>query len=395
MKQPLFFDSLSTTPCLEQLRQTLCEYQIHQFGNPSSDHTLGRASRNELENARSVFSSLFHVPTEQVIFTSSGTEANNLAIQGTILAQLAQGVPGQDLHVITARSEHPSVLRTAEALRDWGVRVDVVSVSPSGEASFEEVLEYLTPKTTLVSLMHVNNIIGVLQPVEAWAKRIREKAPQVVIHVDGIQAFGKTTHPTASSEIDLYTLSGHKIQGPKGAGALIRLHPTPLRPILFGGGQEAGLRSGTQATANLIAFAKAAQSALQNQEKHQQALKRLRNQLQEELAPLIETGLVTWNSPSSSLPHIIHLSTPGAPSLLVTRFLDEAGYCVSRGSACSSGRPGPDALLIAMGKSLETCRSPLRIGLSHQMSRDDIREFVQALIHSLKKIDHYRIHTAS
>lgn len=401
-QQYLFFDSASTTACCEQATLRLHEFTAEHFGNPSSSHALGQKSARAIRDARQFFSDAFGVSPNQVVFTGSGTESDNLAIYGVATAALArmlrksspqQAPLSAPPRVITSAVEHAAVLKTAQSLEALGFEIVLAPVDSTGRVIETALKELITPSTVLVSIMQVNNIVGSIQPVSHLAQLVKSINPDVVFHTDAVQAFGKIDVPKAPSDVDLVSISAHKICGPKGVGALIVLNKRLLengaiRPLVWGGGQENGLRSGTQSAGLISAFHAAAEQALNGREHFIEHTRSLRAALKQGLE---ERGLlpskVRWNSPENGVPHIISLSAPRYPAGPLSKLLEERSCLVSTGSACSSQKSEPEPVLRAMGFSPEQAASSIRISFSTCNSREDVPKLVDALDSSFHLMD--------
>lgn len=367
----------------------MTRFAAQDFGNPSSAHLLGRQAAKALIEARKFFADQFQIKSEQVIFTGSGSESDNLAIYGVALDALAKGKKGA--RVITSASEHAAVKKSVQSLESLGFDVQLAPLKSDGQIDEPRLLELINPNVILVSIHRVNNILGTLIDVENLARLCKQKQPSLIFHSDCVQAFGKVDLPKAGSAVDLISLSAHKIQGPKGIGALIVLNPTlikaGLRPLIWGGDQEMGLRSGTQSSGLIAGFHIAAQKTLNSRQKTQDQMELLRQTLQSELKKqgLLDLA-VRWNSPSLSIPNIVNLSVIGVPSTLVAQMLEEDGCIVSTGSACSSKKAEPDSVLTAMGCDETVCSSALRVSFCKTNRPEDVVYLVQSLGRSIKKV---------
>lgn len=394
MKNLCFFDNASTTRCCEAAQAKLIQFSCQDYGNPSSSHHLGQKAYQAIEDARAYFASLFDVEPDQVIFTGSGSEANNLAIQGVVTAKLCCKPP-QNPKILTSPIEHPAVLQAARSLKD--LQVDHEFVPVELDSSHENVkiresefLEMLTPQTAMVSIMTVNNITGAILPVQEIAKKVKAKNPNIIFHTDAVQALGKTELPTSNSAVDLVSVSAHKIHGPKGVGALIILNRDLLknkciRPLIWGGGQEQGLRSGTQNTGLISAFHVAAQQAIQNKEASFTKVQELHDEFYQMLKEknLLEDE-ITWNSPKNSIPHIVSLSIPGLPAGPIARLLEERKCLVSTGSACSSRKADPDYVLKALGLPNQIGNSAIRVSFSNENTLEEVHILADAIEESIQ-----------
>lgn len=392
MKTVCYFDHAATTCCCPEAVDALERFSADDYANPSSKHFMGKAAGAAIQEAREFFSDCFQVTPEQVIFTSSGTEADNLAICGVALkrlessgSKLAESGPHQ---LIGTEIEHPAVIKSLESLRPLGFKVDFCPVTADAQPDLDVLENLVNSDTLLVSMMQVNNIVGALIPVEEVAAKLKKNYPQILFHTDAIQAFGKVPHPQGGSPVDMISISGHKIQGPKGIGALIVTQPDVIkegriRPLLWGGGQESGLRSGTPSPALISAFHRAAQKAVSNQKESFQKVLELRTFLRKELAAcgLIDgpSSIMNWNSPDRSVPHIVSLCIPGFPIQSYTKILEEQGIILSVGSACSSGKSGPEPVLAAMKQPSTCSQSSLRISLSQCNTREEVTHLVRTM----------------
>lgn len=374
----LFFDHASTTPCSAAVLEAMRPFETERFGNPSSAHGAGQAAAIAIAEARKAFAQWFNVEPKQVIFCSGGTEANNLAIQGVALGLLESGAKEGSRRLLYSATEHPAVRETAVALRRLGFDPRELTVDSRGQVQLPTELE----NVALVSVQQVNNILGTLHPVDALARLVKEKAPSAVFHTDAVQAFGKVPVSRAPSAVDLVSLSAHKIHGPKAVGALIALNPRlKLRPLLFGGGQEGGLRSGTQSAALIAGFHAAALAALARQKEAHAHVTGLRARLVSGLESRGLLGsLLRRNSPDDAVPYIVSLSLLQAlPSAAFARLLEEEGCIVSTGSACHSHKPEPELALAAIGLSPELASAGLRISFSHEQRAEDVDRLVDAI----------------
>ncbi len=388
----LFFDNASTTRSCEAAVDALSRFSAVDYGNPSSTHALGRVAAQALDEARAFFADVFSIEPAQIVFTGSGTEADNLAVLG---ASLGMGLPQSAEtrgRVILSAIEHPAVTESAHSLRDFGFEVIECPVNRQGQPVLDEFRKALTPQTVLVSIQQVNNITGALLPVEELARITKAAVPTAIFHTDAIQGFGRIPCPDSRTSVDLVSISAHKIHGPKGIGLLAvlnrRLLKKGLRPLIFGGGQEQGLRSGTQSVALAAAFQAAAAELLRQRLERYQHAALLRTRLIEALSPHADLSL-QWNSPldtALAVPHILNLSIPGCPSGPMARLIEEAGCIVSTGSACQANRDEPDPVLDRMGFPPEIARSAIRISFSHENTIADIQTLGAAIQQAAQRI---------
>lgn len=396
-----FFDSASTTQCCDAAVRLIQRFAAEDFGNPSSSHAYGQAAAKAIREARLFFAQTFQVGPDQIIFTGSGSEADNLAVYGVAMQGLvrnAKNPAGSPMRVLCSATEHPAVRKTVASLASLGFEAQTIPVDPEGQIRMKEFLELLTPSTVLVSIQQVNNITGAILPVEDLARKAKEKVPGVIFHTDAVQAFGKVPHPQSSSQIDLLSISAHKIKGPKGVGALVVLNKkllqkdaTGLRPLIWGGEQEGGYRSGTQNAGLIAGFHAAAEEVLRKNPETMAKMRDLQSRFRQELEnrglvarPGGPTARLVWNSPGSAAPHIISLSIPNLPSGPYAKLLEERGFLVSTGSACSSQKVEPDAALAAMGFPPSISGSALRVSFCDLNTAEDVVELAAAMDESLQ-----------
>lgn len=399
MSRYLFFDNASTTRCHSRAVELLKRYADEDFGNPSSSHAMGQRAARAIREARLFFAQTFNVDPEQVIFTGSGSEADNLAVYGIAMQALVKKHPTPP-RVIASAIEHPAVRKTVQSLSPLGIDAQLAPVNTQAQIDREKLLELVNEATALVSVHRVNNIVGSLLPVEDLARECKQKNPHLVFHTDAVQAFGKVEVPKSPSPVDLLSISAHKIAGPKGIGALIVLNKKLLqggiRPILWGGEQENGLRSGTQSAGLIAAFHAAAEETLKTREANHAHYLKLRDRLH---ARLLERKLIydsrhdsrggdssaplVWNSPADAVPYIVSLSVPGFPSGPLAKLLEERNCLVSTGSACSSQKMEPDPVLTAMGLPQPVRSSSIRVSFSCENTLEDVDTLTRALADSI------------
>ncbi|GMA49192.1 aminotransferase V [Alicyclobacillus contaminans] len=367
----VYFDTAATAPLLPVVQDALTA-SFHVYGNPSSLHRKGVEAEALLKAARQAVLKVLGTSRGQIIFTGGGTEANNLAIFGTVRQHRNRG-----RHLVTTQIEHPSVAKAFEALAADGWSVTTVAPNADGTISAERVLDAVTDDTVLVSVMHVNNETGALLPVveigQALAKR-----PKVLFHVDGIQAFGKVPKPLQTLPVDLYTLSAHKVGALKGVGALYVREGVRIAPLLHGGGQEQGLRSGTENVLGIHALAVAAEALAGRVDEHWQHVTRLHDHFVERLAQVPRCRL---HLPASKSPYIVHASFPGLKGEVLVHALEADGVYVSTGSACSTrgGHAKASPVLTAMGLPAEEVTGSLRFSFGPWHTMDDLDRVVSVL----------------
>ena len=357
--QVLYLDNAATTPVRAEAAEALGATLRQGFGNPSSRHRLGLQARQAVEQARRWVAALIGAQPHEVVFTGSGTEANNTALLGAVLARRRQGN-----HVVASAVEHPSVLEPLEALRRFGVDVTLVRPRPDGVVDAQAVLEAVRDDTLLVSLMRVNNETGALMPVQEVAEGLRRRGSQALLHTDLVQAAGRIPVDVGRLGVHLATLSAHKIHGPKGVGALYVREGVRLEPLVRGGGQERGLRSGTENVPGIAAFGEAARLALQELPEALPRLQRLSQRLWEGLRDAYPRAVrVGPASPELRAPHILAVAFEGLRAEVVANHLDEAGVMVSIGSACSSHKTRVSHVLEAMRLPARLAEGTVRFSL--------------------------------
>ncbi|MCF8567102.1 cysteine desulfurase [Alicyclobacillus tolerans] len=364
----LYLDYCATTPIRPEVAQAIARTIEQIYGNPSSLHQAGRAAKKTLEAARETFAQLLTAKPSEILFTASGTEANNLAILGALKHPDLVGC-----HVITTVIEHPAVKNAFRELESRGHSVTYLPVNEQGVVQVEDFVDALRPDTRFVSVMMANNETGALQPVNEIAQICRSRG--IVMHSDAVQAFGKVPIFVNDLPVDLLSLSAHKVYGPKGVGILYVKRRTKLFPVLFGGGQEKGLRSGTENVALVHGAAAAARMAVEEMGQEMERLKSLRDELQKRILDTVENVRITCPT-VPVLPHVLHLTVADVLGETVLLELDRESICVSAGSACSSGSAEPSPVLQAMNVPDRFIHGSLRISLGKDTTQKDLDRFV-------------------
>lgn len=377
-----YFDNAATTPPYKEVIRTITEVMSAHYGNPSSLHRYGEDSARLLQKAREVCAEALAVHAGEIVFTSGATESNNIALKGAALQWITRGK-----HLITTMTEHPSVFESFKQLERQGWEVTYLEVDAAGKVTEEQVAQAVRTDTVLVSVMHVNNETGCVQPVAEIGRMLKKKYPRVLFHVDGVQGFGKVPLYLKESGIDLYSLSAHKIRGPKGIGLLYVREGVSLFPLLTGGGQEGGLRPGTENIPYIVGMAKAVRMAKEAEKTVSERLKLLRATLMEGISRLPELKL---NSVPEGAPHIVHFSYPGMKAEALLHMLEEEGFLVSTKSACSSRKAEPSRVLQAMGKLPDICLSGIRISLGDEHTESDIQDLIAALNKAVGRVRHLK-----
>jgi cysteine desulfurase len=373
-RPPVYLDHAATTPVRPEALEAMLPYLTNQaFGNPSSAHRFGRAARAGIEQARREVAQAVDAEPSQVIFTSGGTEADNLGIIGAALASRDRG--GSGCAVVSA-IEHKAVLAAAHAVCHLGGREVVLPVDDHGHVRLEALDAALAERPAVVSIMWVNNEVGVVQPVAEIAGRCREAG--VVFHTDAVQAFGKVQVSMTELPCTLLTLSGHKIGAPKGIGALVVRDRKAVEAIIHGGGQQYGIRPGTENVAGAVALGRAALLAAREQTEEAARLRALRDRLAERL--LVGVSDLTVNGDlAETAPHVLNVSIAGADSEALLMHLDLAGIAASSGSACSTGSVEPSHVLMAMGVPRDLALGAIRFSLGRESTAEDLDRVAEVM----------------
>ena len=359
----VYLDHAATTPVREEVLEAMLPYFSQQFGNPSSIHGYGREIRKVVEDAREKCRELLSISSGDIYFTSGGTEADNIAILG---AAEALGKKGN--HIITSAVEHHAVLDTCKFLEKKGYKVTVLPVDQDGLISPDSLAQAVTDKTILITVMHANNEVGTIQPIQELAAVARQHG--VLFHSDGVQAVGQIPINMDELGVDMYTISGHKIYGPKGMGALYLRKGAKVRALSHGGAQEGRVRPGTENVPGIIGLTRALEFAVAEQQQLAEKLLPLRQKLITGLTALSD---VTLNGhPRLRLPNNVNISVDRVEGESLILSLDMAGIAVSSGSACTSGELEPSHVLMAMGLDHQTAHGSLRMTMGRSTSEQDI-----------------------
>jgi cysteine desulfurase len=381
MKPPVYLDHAATTPVRREVLEAMMPYLTDQsFGNPSSAHRFGRAARAGIEQARRQIAEALGAEPNQVIFTSGGTEADNLGIVGAALAARDRGAP---MCAAVSAIEHKAVLAAAHAVCHLGGREVLLPVDRRGILEIEALDQVLAETPAIVSVMWVNNEIGTVQPVQEIASRCHGAG--VIFHTDAVQAIGKVPVSVKELRCTLLTVSGHKLGAPKGIGALIVRDRKAIEAIIHGGGQQFGIRPGTENVAGAVALGRAVELAVAEQPSAAERLSRLRDQLARRLTAVIADVVVNGDD-SVRAPHLLSVAVPGADSEALLMHLDLAGVAVSSGSACSTGAVEPSHVLIAMGVPRELALGTIRFSLGRETSEADIDRAVEVVPGVVEKV---------
>lgn len=379
-----YFDNSATTKVLEPVKEIVIKTMMEDYGNPSARHKKGLDAERYIKEAAETIAGTLKVAAKEIVFTSGGSESNNMAIIETAMANKRAGN-----HIISTGIEHASVYNPLAYLEEQGFRVTYLSVDGQGHINLEELEEAICPETILVSIMYVNNEIGAIEPVEAISKIIKKKNPNILFHVDAIQAYGKLLIRPKSQGIDLLSVSAHKIHGPKGVGFLYIDKRVKIRPMIYGGGQQKGMRSGTENVPGVAGLSAAANFMYTNHREKIRAITELKDYLTDRLT---EIDGVTINSQKGELsaPQIVSASFSGIRSEVLLHALEEKEIYVSSGSACSSNHPAVSGTLKGIGIKPELLDSTLRFSFGVFNTREEVDYCIQTLKELLPVLRRYQ-----
>lgn len=378
-----YFDNSATTRCFDSVAAIVDQVLRTDYGNPSSLHRKGVEAEQYLRYAKEQIAKSLKVQEKEILFTSGGTESDNLAIIGAAMANYRRGK-----QLITTRIEHPAVLQTMSYLESLGYGVTYLPVDSYGCIRLEDLEAAVTPETILVSIMHTNNEIGSIMPVEEAGRLIKQKNPQTLFHVDAVQGYGKCRIYPKKAGIDLLSVSGHKIHGPKGIGFLYVGEKAKIKPILFGGGQQGGMRSGTENVAGIAGIGKAVEEIFSHLDEDISRLYEYKEYFTSRVQDIPD---VTINGPQGKdgAPHIVSLSVKGVRAEVLLHSLDDEGICISAGSACSAHKPMPSATLSAIGLERGLLESTVRFSFSVETTKEQLDYALAVLNEQIPKLRRY------
>lgn len=368
----IYLDNSATTKPYPEVVQKIYTILTDVYGNPSSIHRLGRESKRELEKARKNIADSLKVKPEEICFTSGGTEADNLAIKGACFANRHLGN-----RIITTTVEHAAVTKTIRDLKKQGWEAEYIPAL-SGKLDLEALEKAIDEKTVLISVMLVNNETGCVFPVHKIKEIIKKKNSQAILHCDAVQGYGKIKFSASELGVDLLSISAHKIHGPKGVGALYVKNGTKMFSVNLGGGQERGLRSGTESVPLIAGFGEAVKIMFSNFEKDTAHLKKLRNYCLDRIKKMLPGAVI--NSAKDGAPHIVNISLPGLANRDVLEFLDSRGIFVSSAAACKSNHSRGPSVLESLGISRDLANSALRISFSYLNTEQDVDVLISTLL---------------
>ena len=366
-----YFDNAATTKVKEEVLKEMFPYFSVEYGNPSSMYSIGRSSRRAIETARKRVAELINCKPKEIYFTSCGSESDNMALKGIAYANKEKGN-----HIITSKIEHPAILNSCKTLEKQGYRITYLNVDEEGNIDISELENSINEDTILISIMFANNEIGTIEPIEQISKIAKKH--NIIFHTDAVQACGNIKIDVKDMGIDMLSLSGHKINAPKGVGALYVREGIEFDRFLDGGHQEKNKRAGTENVAEIVGLGKACEIAKNNLESHINKLKELRDFYINQVEEKIEN--IKLNGPRDNrLPGNANISFKGVNGSELLLKLDEKGICASAGSACSTGSSSPSHVLTSIGLDSKTAEGTLRVSFSEENSKEDVEYLVENL----------------
>ena len=380
-----YLDNSATTAVTPEVAEFVCKIMVEDYGNPSSMHLKGVEAEKYIREAKEIFAGLMKVSEKEIIFTSGGTESDNMAIIGSAFACKRRGK-----HIITTVIEHPAVHEAFRFLEEQGFEVTYLPVNNNGIVEAETLKNALREDTILVSIMYVNNEIGAVEPIAQLGKLIKDYNSDIIFHVDAVQAFGKFKIYPYKEHIDLLSISSHKIHGPKGVGVLFIKDKTKIRPITFGGGQQKNMRSGTENVAGIAGMARAAALIYEKFDEDINRMYELKQYFVEEVSK-IEGTTVNGLTGRDSAPHVVSVSFEGITrSEVLLHALEDKGIYVSSGSACASNHPALSGTLQSIGVKKELLTSTLRFSFSIFTTKEELEYTIAAIKELLPVLRRYR-----
>ena len=383
----VYLDNSATTKVFPQVAELMTKVMCEDYGNPSSMHRKGVEGERYIRYARETLAKLLKVSEKEILFTSGGTESDNTAIIGCAMANNRRG-----RHLVTTKIEHPAVLQTMHYLETQGFRVTYLPVDKSGRVRLEDLQNAITPETILVSMMLVNNEIGSIQPIEEAGALIKRMNPNILFHVDAVQGFGKIKIYPKRMNIDLMSVSSHKIHGPKGVGFLYVGERVKIMPITYGGGQQKNLRSGTENVPGIAGMTMAAEMAYENFEEDVNRLYGLKEYFIQGITKLegIQiNGLTEDGNLRRTAPHVVSVSVAGVRSEVLLHALEDKGIYISAGSACASNKPQTSETLKAIGLQREYWDSTIRFSFSVFTTKEEMDYTLQVMYDMIPMLRKY------
>lgn len=369
----VYFDNSATTRCYDSVKDIVIRTMTEDFGNPSAMHLKGVEAEKYVKDSAAQLARILKVQEKEILFTSGGTESDNLALIGAAMANKRSGN-----HIITTAVEHPAVSQPALFLQEQGFEVTYLPVDSRGVVKLDALEAVLRPDTILVSVMYVNNEVGAVMPVEEIGRRIREKSPKALFHVDAIQAFGKYRIYPKKMGIDLLSVSSHKIHGPKGVGFLYINEKAKIQPQILGGGQQSGMRSGTDNVPGIAGLGVAAEEIYRNLDVNVEKMYCLKEHIAKGLTKIPDIR-INGMELREGAPQILSISVMGVRSEVLLHSLEERGIFISAGSACSSHKRKPSSTLAAMGMPKDQIESTVRLSFSEENTVEEADYFLQVM----------------
>lgn len=370
----IYLDNGATTQPLPVVAEKMMEVMLEDYGNPSSYHTMGLIAEKHIKESSAYFSKVLQGSPEEIIYTSGGTESNNMAIIGTAMAYKRIGT-----RIITTKIEHASVHEAFRYLEQLGFEVIYLNVDSQGYIDLDELVSSINDQTTLVSIMHVNNELGTVQNLEKIGQKIKQTNSQTFFHVDAIQSFTKVSINRRNSKIDLLSISAHKFYGPKGVGLLYRNKNLRMNPLLFGGGQQKGYRSGTENVPGVVGMHMAAKEMMTRFDHEVARMSALKEDLANRILSTIEGTYTNGPNIKDGAPHILNIGFEDIKAEVLLHALEAAKIYVSSGSACSSNKKVTNSVLKAIGKNNEALDQAIRFSLGINNTQEQIEETVLVL----------------
>lgn len=382
----VYLDNSATTKAYDSVGKIVAKVMCEDYGNPSSLHKKGVDAEQYIKGAKETFAKLLKVQEKEIFFTSGGTESDNLALIGTAMANKRAGN-----HLITTGIEHPAIINTMHYLEEQGFRVTFLPVDQDGRVKLDALKEALCDETILVSIMYVNNEIGSVQPIEEASKIVKAYNPKILFHVDAVQGFGKYKIYPKKAGIDLCSISGHKIHGPKGTGVLYIDSKVKIKPIVFGGEQQKNIRSGTENVPGIAGLALAAKTIYESFDEKIETMRKLKAHFIEGVSK-IDNTMIHGRFDESSAPHIISVGFKDVRSEVLLHALEEKGIYVSSGSACASNHPQVSGVLKGIGTGRDYLDSTLRFSMSEFTTLEEIDYTLDTIYNIVPMLRKYTRH---
>ncbi len=371
MNRVIYLDHAATTRPFPGVVEAMMPYYGKYYGNASSGYELGEDSKMAIQDARRKIAATLRVPVETILFTSGGTEGNNW-----VLRRVIDGKSAKKPHIITTVIEHPSVLNTCREMEQMGVDVSYLNVDRYGMVDVRQLAAEIRPDTVLISVMYGNNEIGTIQPIREIGRIAAQR--NILFHTDAVQAYGHLPIYPETQRLDFLTASGHKCNGPKGIGFVYIRNPKMIKPMLTGGGQEQGLRSGTENVPGIVGMGEAARISCEDLEKKMMQVRKRREYLMQRIRQELPETIFNGH-PTYRLPGNVSICIPGIDGAALTAMLDLEGICVSSGSACSTGKGKTSHVLLAIGRGENESKGAIRITIGEENTKEELESAVQAI----------------